>query len=147
MTSDVKYSRILVPTDGSEYSFIAARHAAYLAKCLGSELIILNVVDSGLAFHSGIHYAEGIASMERSGRDAVGRVEALCRESDVAAVRGVILRGDPKTTILNQAEEEKVDLIVMGSVGMSAIERVLIGSISQSVMHHAKCPVLLIKGR
>ena len=142
--TDVIYKRILVPTDGSEYSFTAGRHAVYLASNLGAELIILNVIDVDMAFHAGIHYAESVKALEQAGQEAISRIEALARERGVTT-RSLLVRGDPKDAILKLACEEKADCIVMGSIGMSAIERVLVGSVSESVSRHAGCPVLLVR--
>ena len=140
----VIYTKILVPTDGSDYSFTAGRHAVYLAKNLGAELIVLNVVDIDMAFHAGIHYAESVKTLEQSGQEAIGRIEALGRENGVTC-RGMLVRGDPKDVIQKLACDEHIDCIVMGSIGMSAIERVLVGSVSEKVIRHACCPVLLVR--
>jgi len=140
----VKYQKILVTTDGSDYSYTAGEHAVYLAKNLGAEILVINVVNVDQAFHSGIHYAESVAMLEQAGNAAVSRIETLCQENAVAC-RGLTLRGDPRSVILAFASEEKVDCIVMGSIGMSALERVLVGSVSEKVLRHAKCPVLLVR--
>jgi nucleotide-binding universal stress UspA family protein len=59
----------------------------------------------------------------------------------------MIVKGKPAEAIVDTAEKAGVDLIVIGSLGMSAIERALIGSVSDKVMRHAKCPVLLVRGQ
>lgn len=139
-----KYSNILVPTDGSEYSFYAASHAVYLAKECGAKLYALNVVNAPLAFHAGIHYAESKVEMEKMGRDAVLKIKKLCDENGVE-YKGLIVEGRPMNCILEAAETVKADCIVIGSIGMSMIERALIGSVSESVLRHAKCPVLMVR--
>lgn len=144
LKTDIQYRKIMVTTDGSDYSFTAGMHAVYLAKSLGAELIVLNVVDTDMAFHAGIHYSESVAQLDQSGKAAVERIEKLAKDHGVA-YKGTLIRGEPKSAILQFAAEEKVDCIVMGSIGMSAIERVLVGSVSESVMRHAKCPVLLVR--
>ncbi len=140
----IQYRKILITTDGSDYSYTAGRHAAYLAKSLGAELLVLNVVDTNMAFHAGIHYSESVSQLDQSGKAAVERIEQLAKDHGIA-YRATLIRGEPKAAILQYAESEKVDCIVMGSIGMSAIERVLVGSVSESVMRHAKCPVLLVR--
>ncbi len=144
MAEAVKYAKIMVPTDGSSYALLAGRHAVYLAKGLGSELIALYAMDTDLAFHSGIHYADEVAGMEKTGRKAVAAITALCDEAGVPA-RSLVVRGSPAAAILKAADEEHADLIVMGTVGMSAVERVLLGSVSAKVSHNARCPVLLVR--
>ena len=139
-----KYSSVLVPTDGSECSLHAAEHAVYLAKECGAKLYALNVVNADLAFHAGIHYAESKAEMEKTGEEAVRRIKSLCDENGVACEE-MIVEGQPKEAIVEVADKIRADCIVIGSIGMSALERVLIGSVSDSVLRHARCPVLMVR--
>ncbi len=139
-----KYSKILVPTDGSEYSLNAGKHAVYLAKALGAKVYVLNVVNTDLAFHAGIHYAEGKADMENTGKEATGKIKTVCDENGVECEE-LVVEGRPQEAIVDVAHNIKADCIVIGSIGMSAIERALLGSVSDSVLRHAKCPVLLIR--
>lgn len=138
------YKNILVPTDGSDYSLFAAEHAAYLAKAMGAKLYALYVVNAPLAFHAGIHYAESKAEMEASGRDAVKKIKVLCDENGVPCEE-MIVDGEPRAAIVDVACKVSADCIVIGSLGMSALERVLIGSVSDSVLRHAPCPVLMVR--
>jgi nucleotide-binding universal stress UspA family protein len=57
-----------------------------------------------------------------------------------------VLRGSPKHAIIEEAERWGADLIVVGSHGYSALERFLLGSVSQSIAHHAKCSVEIVRG-
>jgi nucleotide-binding universal stress UspA family protein len=143
---EISYINILVPTDGSEYSYKAGEHAVYLAKATGARLYVLYVVDTDMAFRSGIHYSEDVCGLEKSGPGATGKIKSICERESVSCEE-MIVRGKPADTIVEMAEKSGIDLIVMGSLGMSAIERVLIGSVSDKVMRHAKCPVLLVRGR
>jgi nucleotide-binding universal stress UspA family protein len=144
MADQVKYSKIMVPTDGSDSAFLAGKHAVYLAKSLGTGVLALNVVDSELAFRAGIHYAGELAWLEKSGIEATARIKMLCDEAGIP-VREILVRGTPAPAILEAAGKEQADLIVMGRVGMSAVERVLLGSVSEKVSRHAACPVLLVR--
>lgn len=146
MTESVKYSKILVPTDGSSYALLAGRHAAYLAKGLGASVIVLNAMDTDMAFHSGIHYADEVAQLEKSGLKATASIKELCTGAGVET-KELVVRGSPVEAILKVADDEHADLIVMGTVGMSAVERVLLGSVSEKVSRHAHCPVLLVRER
>lgn len=138
------YSKILLPTDGSDYSFYAAEHAVYLAKGLGAKLYALNVIDTGLAFHAGIHSAESITEMKQAGQAATGKVRELCAQNGVECEE-IILSGRPEDIIVDVADRIGANCIVMGSIGMSAIERVLLGSVSDHVLKHASCPVLMVR--
>jgi nucleotide-binding universal stress UspA family protein len=144
MADHVKYSNILVPTDGSSSAFLAGKHAVYLAKSLGANIVALNVVESDLAFRAGIHYGDEIVRLEKSGIEATTRIKKLCEEAGVPA-REILVRDAPAPAILRVAGDERADLIVMGTMGMSAIERVLLGSVSEKVSRQATCPVLLVR--
>jgi nucleotide-binding universal stress UspA family protein len=144
MTTLPKYTKILVPTDGSEYSYAAGKHAVYIAKEIGAKIFALNVINSGLAFHAGIHYAESKSEMEQEGKKATGRIKDLCGEYGVDCEE-LIVDGKPQDVIVEVANKANIDCIVIGSLGMSAIERVLIGSVSDNVLRHARCPVLMVR--
>ncbi|OPY26507.1 MAG: Universal stress protein [Methanocella sp. PtaU1.Bin125] len=141
---EISYQKILVPTDGSEYSFKAGIHAVFLAKKTGARVYALNVVEVDMAFRSGIHYGEDVCGLEKAARAATGRIKQLCDQEGVPCEE-MIAQGKPADAIVIMADKIGADLIVIGSIGMSAIERVLIGSVSDKVMRHAKCPVLLVR--
>jgi nucleotide-binding universal stress UspA family protein len=139
-----KYSRILVGTDGSACSRQAARHAADLAETLGAQLYALNAVDLERAFHLGIHFGEAIIELEQLGRKALQEVNEIATEKGVRCEE-MLVRGRPHKAIIEAAEEVGADLIVVGSVGMTSVEMVLLGSESQKVLHYSKLPVLLVR--
>jgi nucleotide-binding universal stress UspA family protein len=142
--TNLSYRTILVPTDGSDYSYYAAEHAAYLAKSLGSKIYILNVVDTGLAFHAGIHMSESKVEMESSAKEATDKIKRLCDANGVVCEEAVV-KGKPASAIVEFATKIGADCIVIGSIGVSAIEEVFVGSVSKSVLKSAKCPVLLVR--
>ncbi len=139
------YKTILVPTDGSDYSYYAAEHAVYIAKNLGSKIYILNVVDTGLAFHAGIHMSESKIEMENSAKEATNKIKVLCDANGVMNEEAIV-NGKPANTIVEFAAKIGADCIVIGSIGVSAIEEVFVGSVSKSVLNNAKCPVLMVRG-
>jgi nucleotide-binding universal stress UspA family protein len=139
-----KYSKILVGIDGSACSLHAARHAVYLAAELGAELFALNAINVERAFHAGIHFGEAVAELEGLGKKALRDVK------DIAAEKGVRceempVRGRPHKALIEASEDVGVDLIIVGSTGMTSVERVLLGSESEKVVHYAKCPVLVVR--
>jgi nucleotide-binding universal stress UspA family protein len=139
-----EYSKILMPTDGSAYSEIAAGHAIMIAKSTGAKIFVLNVVNTDLAFHAGIHYSSSITELEKESREATGKIRKMCEENGVVCEE-IVTRGQPADTIVRIESEIGADLIVIGSLGMTAIERVLVGSVSEKVLKNANCPVLLVR--
>jgi nucleotide-binding universal stress UspA family protein len=138
------YQKILVATDGSACSLRAGEHAVYLAGRLGAELIALNVVNKDWAFHTGIHYSEVIEELEKSGQAATEAIEALAAKDGIRCERIVVGGYKPHQVIIEMAEREGVDCIVVGSTGRGAFERAMIGSESEKVVRFAKYPVLLV---
>ncbi|WP_407380068.1 universal stress protein [Methanobrevibacter sp.] len=138
------YKKILVPTDGSEFAKKAQLHAIYLAKATGAEIIALSVSEN--------HFINGISS-----NDEIEQLNELLKdrcekdlkqfedmnEEDVV-ISPVIKEGSPAKSILEVASEEEVDLIVIGSSGKSGFDRFILGSVSEKVVHTAKCPVLIV---
>jgi len=138
------YQKILVATDGSACSLRAGEHAIYLAGRLGAKLIALNVVNIDWSYHTGIHYGEALIELEKSGQSATEAIEALASKDDIKCERRVLRGYKPHQVIVEVAEREEVDCIVVGSIGTSAFERAMIGSESDKVVRFAKCPVLLV---
>ncbi len=139
------YQKILVATDGSACALRAAEHAAYLAKRLGAELIALNVVNMHWVYHTGVHYAEALAELEKDGRAATEAIEALAARDNLRCQSMIVKGHKPHKVIVEVAEEEGADCTVVGSTGMGAFERAMIGSESEKVVRFARCPVLLVR--
>jgi nucleotide-binding universal stress UspA family protein len=138
------YQKILVATDGSACSLRAGEHAVYLSGRLGAELIALNVINKGWAYHTGVHYRDALVELEKSGQADTEAIEALAEKDGIRCERMVVGGYKPHQVIIEIAEREGVDCIVVGSTGRSAFERLLIGSQSEKVVRYAKCPVLLV---
>jgi nucleotide-binding universal stress UspA family protein len=141
-----RYSRIVVGTDGSACSTKAVRHAAELAGRLGAELLALYAVDVANAFHVGIHFGEAVAELERFGEKALRSAEEIASDQGIPPERFEkrLVRGRPHAAIIQAAEEVGASLVVVGSKGMTSVERALLGSESTKVVHYAKCPVLVV---
>ena len=129
------FRRILIATDGSDMSRIAAEKGIELAKATGAQVIALNVVNEVVIANFvriGSDRKDAEVKLKAGGQKAV---DAIKRMGDTAGVRvDTILRiGVPANDIIDVAETEKADLIVMGSHGESGATRLLIGSIVQKV--------------
>jgi nucleotide-binding universal stress UspA family protein len=82
--------------------------------------------------------------LANKGGAATGYVENLGKETGVK-VEPVYLRGSPAEKILEYAEESNIDLIVMGTQGLTGIKRFLIGSVAENVLRHSKVPVMIVR--
>ncbi len=138
------FKNILVATDGSEYSQSAVRYAIKLAKECNAKLTAIYVInvrgEFGL-FRALFKNADKV--LENEAKKILFQVKDLGEKHGVK-VDVVFRKGIPSNEILKLAEEIKADLIVMGSRGLSGIERVLVGSVTEKVIANAKCPVLVV---
>ncbi len=138
------YKKILVPTDGSEFAKKAQKHALFLAKVSGAEIIAVSVTENnfvnGLPLDDEVYQLNQILN-ERS-QENLDEFDKL-NEEDIK-INHVIREGSPARVILDVAAEEQVDLIVMGSSGKSGFDRFIMGSVADKVVNSAKCAVLVV---
>ncbi|MGQ9461039.1 MAG: universal stress protein [Candidatus Bathyarchaeaceae archaeon] len=131
----IKLSKILVAIDGSETAEKALRYSVQLAKKHKAKITLLNVGESKLfSFKPEVVREAG----EHVLSDAAAKVKGLKLNTRLEF-------GSPAETIIEVAEKENYDLIVVGSRGISRVKRFLLGSISDDVIHHAKCSVLIVR--
>ena len=140
----MKYKKILVPSDGSEFAKKAQKHALFLAKVSGAEIIAVSVTENnfvnGLPLDDEVYQLNQILN-ERS-HENLEEFDKL-NEDDIK-MNHVIREGSPARVILDVAAEEQVDLIVMGSSGKSGFDRFIMGSVADKVVNSAKCAVLVV---
>ena len=140
----MKYKKILVPTDGSEFAKKAQKHALFLASVSGAEIIAVSVTENnfvnGLPLDDEVYQLNQILK-ERS-EENLKEFDKL-NEEDLK-VTHVVREGSPARVILEVADEEAVDLIVMGSSGKSGFDRFIMGSVADKVVNSAKCAVLVV---
>ncbi|WP_405295938.1 universal stress protein [Methanobrevibacter sp.] len=138
------YKKILVPTDGSEFAKKAQKHALFLSKMSGAKLIAVSVTEN--SFVNGLPLDDEIYQLNQILKE---RSEENLKEfdelnEDDLEISHVIREGSPARVILEVAEEEAVDLIVMGSSGKSGFDRFIMGSVADKVVNSAKCAVLVV---
>ena len=138
------YKKILVPTDGSDFAKDAQLHALFLAKVSGAEIIALSVSENH--FINGISVSEEIEQINQILEDRCKKdlQEFEDMNDEGVKISSVIKEGSPAKTILEVAEKEDIDLIVIGSSGKSGFDRFILGSVSDKVVNAAKCPVLVV---
>ena len=147
--------KILVAIDGSEHSDAVVDEIAHRHSPQDSEVRIISVVNlpmplsaESLATSAGYH-----GELEKVERELASRTleKAAARlrdrlEGNSVKITTEVLSGSPKQVILDEAEAFGADLIVVGSHGHGALERFLLGSVSQAVALHAKCSVEIVRG-
>jgi nucleotide-binding universal stress UspA family protein len=143
-------TQILLATDGSDESKLATQAATELARETGSEVHLVYVLPTPaqlIGHHSySAEMRESLIGGAERDAETFLKEQAEKIRSDGGKVADTHLRsGDPDKEILRAAEALGVGLIVMGSRGLGAISRMLIGSVSDSVVRHAHCPVLVMR--
>jgi len=139
------FESILAPTDGSECAAVAATVAVDLAKWSGATLHTVYIVDVGIA---GTNTNVGIIvdSLQEVGERATTGIVDRAVEAAVDGVESAVVHGVPYWSILEYAEQEAVDCIVMGTHGRTGFERYFLGSVTERIARLADVPVLSVKG-
>ena len=135
--------KILIPVDGSESSERALGKGIELANALKAKLIFLYVANiNQLAVNSCLS-TELLETMNKAGDVILTHAEESAPEG--IEMERIMETGSPAPVIIDVAEENGVDLIVMGSRGLGLVKGVLLGSVSQYVVENAKCAVMVVK--
>jgi nucleotide-binding universal stress UspA family protein len=138
-------SHILVPVDGSEGSQRAVVSAIGLAEATGARVTLLEVIEEQGPLPSFDEQPPpGKTREEWLGEERWGPIRELLVDTAVPWQRKV-RQGYPAEVIVDVAGEDAVDLIVIGNRGMSGVGRFLVGSVSDRVVHHAPCSVMVVK--
>jgi nucleotide-binding universal stress UspA family protein len=137
------YERILVPTDGSAGAEAALDEAVALAEHFDATVHSLYVADTTMVQPNG-GYVDVTESFERIGRETTEAAVERAEAAGVTAV-GAVEVGTPHRTILGYADDEDVDLVVMGTHGRTGLERYLLGSVTEKVVRTAEIPVLTVR--
>jgi nucleotide-binding universal stress UspA family protein len=145
------FGSIVVGTDGSETAKTAVRYAIDLARELGSRLQIVSayepVSDQRLR-SEGLVVPEDLQWMVNPREDVLALLHDAQQEAlgaGVSEVETFARQGDAADAILDIAEEQRADLIVVGNRGMTGAKRFLLGSVPNKVSHHAPCSVLVVR--
>jgi nucleotide-binding universal stress UspA family protein len=145
------FATILVGTDGSDTAATAVSEAVALAGSLGARLLIV----SAYAPISDLRLREERRALPDDANWMVGPREdvlavldearAVAAQGGVAEIETFARQGDPADAIIDVAEEQHCDLIVVGNKGMTGAKRFLLGSVPNKISHHAPCSVLIVR--
>ena len=138
--------KVLLATDGSKKADLAGRSAAELADETGSELHVVHVLALPIDTQDPSSFQPEVRrQLEKRMRERLEEPVSTI-EAQGGEVAGSHLRaGRPDAEIIDQAEQIVAGLVVMGSRGRGGIRRALMGSVSDSVVRHAHCPVLVVR--
>lgn len=145
------FQRILVAFDGSEDSIKATRIACSIARKFGSRVAIVHVYSFAIFAYGGaapmpmpdIRPLEDAAKAK--GMSVLNRGIDVAREAGVSAVGELIEASSTVQALVEYATKEKIDLIVVGTRGMTGFRKIIMGSVSNGLTSHADCPVLVVR--
>ncbi len=138
--------KVLLATDLSEASESAADQAIDLASSLGAALLIVSVIDPGSLLLPGGRFRARIDQVRERREQLAQALVERGRELGID-VSFLVWTGDPGDQIVEAAEAERVDMVVVGSHGRGAVGRLFLGSVSEHIVRNAPCPVLVVRPR
>jgi nucleotide-binding universal stress UspA family protein len=149
MSSSI-YRKIMIATDGSEHVRRAVATAIEIAKLSEAKLYAVYVMandEFSMPYPKNVELEKSFVDYFRTeGKEATAYVETSGRDENVE-IKSVILEGSPAQEIVNFAEGNDIDLIVMGTHGKNAVERFLLGSVAENVVRHSRKAVLVVRGK
>jgi nucleotide-binding universal stress UspA family protein len=141
------FKKILVPTDGSRGVEKAINCATTMALAFDAKVYLIFVAEPPMLLLEYANIAEKniIEALHQEGKRILEKTADAVRRSGVADVETALKTGTPAKVILDCADEEKIDLIVMGTHGRRGLDRVLLGSVTEEVVRVAKVPVMTVR--
>lgn len=148
------FSRILIGIDGSDESMKAAEYAVSITKMYDAELFAINVLTSDIGY---AYSSPGVESPPLTVRETIliaedeaklwfDKIKEKANKKEVKIKTELIVaKRSILQTVLEYAEEQKINLIVVGTRGRSGIKKMLLGSIASGLVTYAPCPVLVVK--
>jgi len=146
----VAVKKILTPIDRSGYKEKILAYAVSLGKAWGAELTVIHVIDPGHGVPGGRIKEKEREREEEAKREAetllLNTIDPLVRKEGINIKKEVIEESDTvEKAIIDYAKKNDIDVIVIGTKGMTAVEEYFFGSVANAVIHHAHCPVFAIR--
>lgn len=139
-----EYNRILVAVDGSEGSLKALRKAVDITKRNNAKLYITHILDDTGSLPFNVE--QYVKFAETNGRELLEKCQTYAKDNGLLEMALLLDTGSPRTMISRTIpERENIDVIIMGARGLNAVERFFIGSVSDYVIRHAVCDVLIVR--
>ncbi len=136
------FERLLIATDGSEFSKAAVNEAIDIAKSCSSKLFILSVVEMNPEYEA--MAPEIVERAEKEMRKHLEAVKAKASKEGIACETIIHQGEEPYQYIVDEAAKRKVNTIIMGSHGRTGLKRLMMGSTTSRVIGHAPCTVLVV---
>jgi nucleotide-binding universal stress UspA family protein len=150
----VNFKKIMIATDGSECSRLVADKGIELARLSGGTIYAVYVVSTAYLSSTDGDYFSSMGmnpywesiyeALKNQGHQAVNYVKDLGEMKGIN-VESVLLEGNPSDELIRYAEEEKMDIVIMGTLGKTGLDRMLLGSVAGNLVRHLKVPVMVVR--
>lgn len=140
------FSKLLVPVDGSENSLRALKAAMFLSKKIDAQTTVLHVMEKAPTVY--IHPQKELEELLKNYRKESEQILAKCQEignNNEIELNTAISEGNVASKIIQYAEKGLFDMIVMGHRGSGKFKEMVLGSVSEKVLHQTKCSVLIVR--
>jgi len=136
----------MIATDGSVCSRLAANIGIELARLIGGTVYAVYVISTEYFSSMAVdfNWERMHEALKKDGCKALDYVKGI-GELENVNVESILLEGHPASELIRYAEEEKMDIIVMGTLGRTGIDRLFLGSVAINVVRHSKVPVMIVR--
>lgn len=142
---DINVKKIMIATDGSICSRLAANKGIEVARLSGGTVYAVYVVSTNYSSSTGVDFYLGNIHevLKKDGEHAVTKIKEMGERVRVN-VETILLEGHPVDKLVQYAEEEGMDIVVIGTLGRTGLDRLLLGSVSENLVRYSKVPVLVV---
>ena len=140
--ASIGWKNILLASDGSEHSMVAMEHAMNFARSYGGNITALSVVDVTDEF-----YTQAPHLLEKMVANAKENLDEIIKKTESLDIKieTAVREGNTYEKIVDLADEKSADIIFMGSHGRTGLNKLLMGSVTEKVIGHASCPVMVVR--
>ena len=156
----VNFKKIMIATDGSTCSGLATDKGIEFARLSGGTVYAVYVMPTAYSFSLDRYYSSSMGinpewesmykvmyeSLKKQGQQAVNYVKGLGEMKGVK-VESVLLEGNPSDELIRYAEKEEMDIVIMGTLGKTGLDRLLLGSVAGNLVRHSKVPVMVVRDK
>ncbi len=149
----IDYKKIMIATDGSDCSNLAIDKGIELARLSWGTVYAVHVMSTAYSFdmdggaYSSVstnpYWASIRKALKNQGQQAVDYIKNL-GEAKGINVQSILLEGNPSEELIRYANEEKMDIVIMGTHGKIGVNRMLMGSVAGNLVRHSKIPVMVV---
>ena len=142
---NISFKKVMIATDGSVCARLAANHGIELARLSGGMVYAVYVISTEYFSSMAVDFDRErmYEAMRKEGCKALNYIKDA-GEMEGITVETILLEGHPADEIIRYAEEKDMDIIVVGTLGRTGIERIVLGSVAGNVVRHSKVPVLVV---